>query len=147
MDVKESFIENIIEKDNFKVDKVLVDSYWSEPSEMFKLSIKINGKWIFIVRREYDFYVKDLIKLGQEHNMNKGYFCHYGKGNPLDEINDKLEHFSYIENSFDNVYKFGGNHVEYSGVFNYYIWDKNIIKTIEEKLPILLEKRSKINSL
>jgi len=139
--MKETFIENIVLKDNYKVDKVLVEPYWESPSEMFKLSIKINDKWVFIIRRSYDFYVKDLVKLGESHSMDKGYFCHYGKGNPLEELGDKLTSFSYIENSFDNVYKFGGNHVEYSGVFNYYIWDKNIIGAIKEKLPLIKGER------
>jgi len=139
--MKETFIENLVIEDNFRVDKVLVEPYWEQPLEMFKLSIKINNNWVFIIRRQYDFYVKDLVKLGRSHSMNKGYFCGYGKGNPLEELSDKLTSFSYIENSFDNVYKFGGNHVEYSGVFNYYIWDKNIIGAIKEKLPLIKGER------
>ena len=139
--MKETFIENLVIEDNFRVDKVLVEPYWEQLLEMFKLSIKINNNWVFIVRRHYDFYVKDLVKLGRSHSMSKGYFCHYGKGNPLEELSDKLTSFSYIENSFDNVYKFGGNYVEYSGAFNYYIWDKNIIGVIKEKLPLIKGER------
>lgn len=127
-------METLIEKPNFKVEKVMVDPYWEKPHSMLKLSIRINDKWVFVIRRKYDFYLDNLVKLGKEHDVDRGFFCLYGKGKPFDELQDKLTNFSYVERVGDNLFKFGGNHMAYSGAFSYYIWNKNLVEKIEKKL-------------
>ena len=67
--------------------------------------------------------------------FEKGYFCLYGRGDPLKEFSDPLEDFTRIEDTeVPEVKRFGGNHREYSAVFHYLIWSREMIEEIERRL-------------
>ena len=134
--IRETFKSTIVDKRNYRIDLVEIDSYWSKPKDMYKLMIKVHGKLIFVIRMEaWDFYLKGLKDKGKGNIQRKGYFYDYGKGKPLKEFDDSLRDFSYLsEKSNNGVFIFCGNHEEYSGAFRYYIWDKKLVSEIRKKL-------------
>ena len=134
--IKETFQKNIVDRRNYRIDLVKIESYWSKPTDMYKLMIKVHGKLIFVIRKEaWDFYLEELKNKGKGNIQGKGYFYDYGKGEPLKELEDSLRDITYLSEKSDNrVFTFCGNHEEYSGAFRYYIWDRKLVSEIRKKL-------------
>jgi len=120
----------------YRVDQVRV---WSlgRYEDMLKLMLKINGKLVFVRRydmAEAEFRLPEHLKRLKE-TFEKGYFCIYGRGHPLDEFSDPLDETTYLYNTeVEGVKRFGGNHREYSAAFNYLIWNRELIEEIERRL-------------
>ena len=117
----------------YRVDEVRV---WSlgryEP--MMKLMLKINGRLVFVRRydmSEAEFKLPQHLKRLKE-TFEKGYFCIYGRGHPLEEFSDPLDDFTSLDDTeVQGVKRFGGNHKEYSAAFHYLIWNRELIEEIE----------------
>ena len=134
--IRETFKSNIVDKRNYRIDLVEINTPMSKTEMMYKLMIKVKGKLVFVIRRTaWDFYLKELKDKGKSHIQGKGYFYDYGKGEPLKEFDDSLRDFTYLSEKGDNgVFTFCGNHEEYSGAFRYYIWDRKLVSEIRKKL-------------
>lgn len=136
---EETYLKTLEETDAYRVDSVDVESFGGK-TRMFKLTLKVDGKEIFVQRCHYDFELPDLIR---RIDNSRGFYCNYGKGYPLDEFADRLRLFVEtprgrkpftIIDDYGGVFVFVGNHEEYSGAFRYLIWDKRLAGKVRRKL-------------
>ena len=132
----EVYVRTVEDAPLYRVDEVRV---WSlgRYELMKKLMLKINGKLVFV--RRYDKIEAEIVlpeHLKQVKDaFERGYFCLYGKGDPLKEFSDPLEDFTRIEDTeVEGVKRFGGNHKRYSAAFHYLIWNRELIEEIEKRL-------------
>ena len=84
----------------YRVDQVRV---WSlaRYEDMLKLMLKINGKLVFVRRydmAEAEFRLPEHLKRLRE-TFERGYFCIYGRGHPLEEFTDPLDDFTSLDDT------------------------------------------------
>ena len=142
---REIFVKTVEETPQYRIDEVKVWVLWYGYKPMKKLYLKIDGKLIAV--RRYDSIDEDSVlprHLSQvEEAFKRGYFCLYGKGDPLEEFSDPLEDFTQLVDCPETpkVKRFWGNHKKYSAAFYYIVWNEKIIEEIKKRLnqPILGE--------
>ena len=132
----EVYVRTVEDTPLYRVDEVKI---WSsgQYKPMLELMLKINGGLVFV--RRYDRVDAELVlpeHIKQvEGAFERGYFCLRGKGDPLEEFSDPLEDLTKMEDTeVEGVKRFSGDHRRYSGVFNYLIWNRELIEEIEKRL-------------
>ena len=132
----EVYVRTVEDTPLYRIDEV---KFWSlgRYELMKKLMLKINGKLVFVRRydrAEEEFVLSKHLKQ-VESAFERGYFCLYGKGDPLKEFSDPLDDFTSLDDiEVQGVKRFGGNHRRYSAAFNYLIWNRELIEEIERRL-------------
>ena len=132
------FVRTVKETSQYRIDEVKLWVLWHGYELRKELYLKIDGKLIFV--RRYDSVDEDLIlpkHLSQiEEAFRRGYFCIYGKGDPLEEFSDPLEDYTRLVDCSETprVKRFCGNHKKYSAAFSYIIWNEKIIEEIKKRL-------------
>ncbi len=141
MNIMETQLENLVNKPAYRIDKVNVQFGTYTPEPMLKLMIKIGDAWVFVERKDIHYgpkveamYLRDLTEMGESHKEDSGFFCVYGKGKPLDELQDQLNDATHFGLLGEGVWTFAGNHEQYSGAFQYWVWDPKLIEQIKNSL-------------
>lgn len=138
-----TFVKILEENDCYRINLVNFESYYSSRRELIELYGKAKDEIFFIARKDnWEVYYKELSELGKSFSQEEGFFKEYGNcDHPLAEFENKLrveilEKYDMIERvrTTASIYKFWGNHEDYSGMFAYYIWDEDIISEIKERL-------------
>ena len=160
---KESSVKTISENEFFRLSKVIYNKY-SDNLLMSRLELKINNKYELIRRFNKDYlesiFHNELSRLILEciNCQDKGYFVEYShsqqpnqvhgdeygcKANPIKEF-DHPPRYKDIKTDLiqkkDGFYRFLGNH---DSVFQYVIWDKDLIHLIQIKLDELYGPKEK----
>ena len=126
--------------EDIRVKKVIINTPYGD-KKMIEFYVLVNGEEIFL-RRDEDWGVSihTLYDLYRGLYKDKGYIKVYAnedKKNPLDEFDGSTIICNYgspLEKIKEGVWKFGGNHEEYSGAFYYIIWNEKLAKEIEKRL-------------
>lgn len=148
-----TYIKTLKETSFYRIILIKFENeYCSKPKDMIELYGKINNEIFFIIRRDnWDCYLKELIELGAviSKTHKAGFIKHYGNyDHPLAEFKDALrkDFLKYVPltrvKTTLNIYRFLGNHEDYSGAFCYYIWDRGIVTEVSKKC-IKEQRRSK----
>jgi len=152
--LKESDVVTTFENQFFRLSDVIYNKY-ADNKKMDRLELKINGNYELIRRFEksdtYHIFHNELSRLMLEcvNCQDKGYFVLYSnsqqpnqvhldeygcKANPIKEF-DHPPQYKDIKTDLiqkkDGFYRFLGNH---DSVFQYVIWDKDLIKLIQIRL-------------
>jgi len=108
------------------------------PKTIIDLYLETPKGDIFLIGCTYWFDVP--YRLGEmRFNMREGWAKIWGtKNHPLEEFEDRLDHrLTGIREREEGVIRFGGNHVEYSGSFEYVIWSNELIDEIRGRIRSL----------
>lgn len=148
----------ISETSTFRLLEVTYKSGWEETS-MLRLEVKINDEYVSFMRYEKGkSWEMDHLRRHIEHiDIKRGWFSVYGKrdeytgeeyanGSPQEQMDLAKEYpfrnITSIDKIGKGIWKFRGNHENYSSSFQYIIWDKKIAQMIKKELPKLTFVRS-----
>jgi len=128
----EVFLRKMEETEKYRIDLVKVECF-GNGTVMFKLSLKIGGRNVFLKRYyKYEEYVlkRDAERISGT-DFGRGFFCDYGKGNPIEEVSSGDADFGFWEREKEKgIWVLVGNHRENGRAFRYIIWDSGIIGKI-----------------